>query len=939
MTPDVQMSLTAFVGRERELDELGSLFRAGKRFVTLVGIGGIGKTRLALELGRSASDLDWAKVYLVELAALADPGLVAGSVLESVGGESSRWPLQAAAEYLREAKALLILDCCEHVLGAAREVAEVLLHGCPSVAVLATSRSPLEVAGELVWPVPPLSVGNRGDDGAAGASDAARLFADRAGHVQPGFELSGDVAAAVEAIVRRVDGIPLAIELAAARVRVLSAQEIAGGLDDQLRLLGGGRRPDPRHQTIRASLDWSHDLLTDAERLLFAQLSVFAGGFDLEAAAAVCAGDGIVPGHILDEIAGLVDKSLLAVERRVGTTRFRMLDFVRQYAAERLAAAGQDAVLAGRHRAWFAELARRADRELWALDPAGRSRLDDDSPNLRAAIDDGCARAPEDAMVMAGALGLYWRVRGRLAEGVTVTEQSLGTAVLGQGLGTALLEQSLGTAPPEPSPGRALALAKLSLLSFWLGDFARTQSAATAALNMGAAIGDSRSQALALGQLGALGILSDPRAGDPMLTRAAELAGIAGDDAALCDSLTPLAISYFFQDDPGAMRGPLRKALKLAEAIGFDDVIRWCLWCLAHTAWSAGDLAGARAHGERALATMPGQDTLSRYCAVEVLCLLDAGTGAADAARERAETDLEQSRQERLRLGTGVLMHALGVAALAAGDLDRAAQWATRLYEQESEVRYLGWHAQEILVAVALARDDSAQAKIHVEQLLAAAGPLRNRRARAVGQLGLARALLLDGDDKRAESVTHGALKVLMDNGWRPGVIDALDVVAEVALFTGQYERAVRLMAAARKERATLGLVAFPMLRKRTERNLAAARAALGDESLDQARQDGGRLSLEEAVAYAQRGRGEHADATHGWASLSPVERQVVELASQGLSNPRIAGELFISRNTVKVYLSRAYAKLGVANRTELALLATRHSQTRQNAEKSYPPG
>jgi predicted ATPase/DNA-binding NarL/FixJ family response regulator len=930
MTPDLPMSLTTFVGRERELDELGSLFGAGKRLVTLVGIGGIGKTRLALELARSASDLGWAKVYLVELASLADPGLVNGSVLESVGGGSSRSPLQAAAEYLREVNALLVLDCCEHVLGAAREVAEVLLRGCPSVAVLATSRSPLEIAGELVWPVPPLSIQKRGDEDAAGASDAARLFADRAGHVQPGFELSGDVAAAVEAIVRRVDGIPLAIELAAARVRLLSAQEIAGGLDDQLRLLGGGRRSDPRHQTIRASLDWSYELLTDAERLLFARLSVFAGGFDLEAAVAVCAGDGIVPGKILDEIAGLVDKSLLAVERRVGTTRFRMLDFVRQYAAERLAAAGQDAALAGRHRAWFAELAGRADQELWALDPVGRARLDDDSPNLRAAIDDGCARAPEDALTMAGALGLYWRVRGRLAEGVTATEQSLGTAPLGQ---------SLGTAPPEPSPGRALALAKLSLLSFWLGDFARTQSAATSALEMGAAINDSRSQALALGQLGALAILSDPGAGDPMLTRAAELARIVGDDAALCDSLTPLAISYFFQDDPGAMRGPLREALKVAEAISFDDVIRWCLWCLAHTALSAGDLTGARAHAERALATIPGQNTLSRYCAVEVLCLLDASTGAAASARERAEADLEQSRQERLRLGTGVLTHALGVAALAAGDIDQAERWATNLYEHESEVRYLAWHAQEILVAVALARDDSVQAKIHVEQLLATAEPLRNRRARAVGHLGLARALVLEGDDEQAESVAHGALKVLMDNGWRPWVIDALEVLAEVAVVTGRYERAVRLIAAARKERTTLGLVAFPMLRKRAERNLASARAALGDESLERAQQDGSRLSLEDAVAYAQRGRGEHADATHGWASLSPVERQVVELASQGLTNPGIAGELFISRNTVKVYLSRAYAKLGVTNRTELALLAARHSQARQNAGKPYPPG
>ena len=230
---------------------------------------------------------------------------------------------------------------------------------------------------------------------------------------------------------------------------------------------------------------------------------------------------------------------------------------------------------------------------------------------------------------------------------------------------------------------------------------------------------------------------------------------------------------------------------------------------------------------------MAGQDPLSRYCAVEILCLLDANTGAADAARERAEADFEQSRQERLRLGTGVLMHALGVAALAAGDLDRAEQWARSLYEQESEVCYLGWHAQQILVAVALARDDGVQAKIHVERLLAAAEPLRNRRARAVGHLGLARALLLEGDDERAESVTHDALKVLMDNGWRPGVIDALDVVAEVASFTGRYERAVRLVAAAQKERTTLGLVAFPMLRERTERNLASAGAELGDESLN----------------------------------------------------------------------------------------------------------
>jgi predicted ATPase/DNA-binding CsgD family transcriptional regulator len=911
VTGTLPMSMTTFVGRDQELGEIRSLFREGKRLVTLVGIGGIGKTRMALELGFSAGDLGWANVYFVELAPVTSPDLVDGAVLESVGGGSSRSPLQAVVEDLREATGLLVLDCCEHVLDAARRVSEVVLRRCPAVAILATSRSPLDVEGELVWPVPSLSMQKRGDVAEAGASDAARLFADRASNVQPRFRLGEDVAGAVEAIVRKVDGIPLAIELAAARVRVLSAAEIADGLDDHLQLLRGGHRSDPRHQTIRASLDWSHELLTDQQRQLFARLSVFSAGFDLEAAAAVCAGGAIAPGQVLDEIQGLVDKSLLAVERKAGATRFRMLDFVRQYAAERLVAAGQDVALADRHRAYFRELAQRADRELWALTPAGRARLDDESPNLRAAIDNGCDRAPGDALAMVGAMGLYWRVRGREVEGVTA------------------IEQSLRAAPPEPSPGRALALAKLSVLSFWLGDFARTQSSATSALEMGAEIGDTRSQAFALSRLGALVILSDSAAGDPMLLRAAELARTAGDQVALCDALGSLAISYFFQDDRAAMRGPLEETLKVAEAIGYEDDIRWCLWCLAHTAFSAGELASARAHCERALAMMPGQDQLSRYHAIEVLSLLDAHMGAADAARERAEADLEQSRQEGLLLGTGALMHALGVAALAVGDLDRAEQWATSLYEQESEVCAAAWRAQEVLLTVALARDDSAQAKIHVERLLAAAKPLNNRRAQAIAHLGLARALLLEGDDERAESITHDALKVLMDNRWCPWVIDALDVVAEVAFLTGQYERAVRLIAAAQKERTAVGLVAFPMLRERTKRNLASAGTALGDASLERALQGGARLSLQEAVAYAQRGRGERAGATHGWVSLSPVERQMVELASRGLSNPDIARELFISRNTVKVYLSRTYAKLGVANRTELARLAARHLQGR----------
>jgi predicted ATPase/DNA-binding CsgD family transcriptional regulator len=915
VTGALPMSLTTFVGRERELSELRLLLREGSRLVTLTGMGGIGKTRLALELGFSPIEFGWANVYFAELASVTNPELIAGTVLESVGAPSSRSPLQATVDYLRETRGLIVLDSCEHVLEAVGHVVEALFRGCPSLVILATSRSPLDIPGESVWSVPALSMQGVSEASGRGPSDAARLFVDRAIHVQARFELNEDVLGAVETIVGRVDGIPLAIELAAARVRVLSPREIAGGLDDHLGLLRGRSRLDPRHQTIRASLDWSHALLTAKERRLFARLSIFSGGFDLEAAAAVCSGGSITPDQMLDEIQGLVDKSLLAVDPNEGATRFRMLDFVRQYALELLVTSDEEHLLAVRHRAYFRALAERADRQLWGLDPAGRARLDEESPNLRAAIDDGCIRAPEDALAIVGALALYWRVRGRLAEGV------------------AAIEQSLAAAPPEPSPEHALALAKLSLLSFWLGNFTRTQSAAAAALEMGAAVGDIRSQAIGLEQLGALVILGDSATGDSMLLHAAELARTAGDDVVLCDALASLAISYFFQDNPDAMRSPLEETLRVAEAIDFAGDIRWCLWCSAHTALAAGELSRARTFGERALAMMPGEDPLCRYCAVEVLSIVEAMTGAPDTARVRAETDLEPSIQEGLRLGTGVLMHALGVAALAGGDLDEAHHWATTLYDREPEVRYLAWHAQAILVAVALARGDSGGAKVHVEALLAAAEPLRNQRAKAVGYLGLSRALLLEGDEQQAESVAHNALKIL-ERWWRPDVIDALDILAEVAASQGQHDRAVRLIVAAEKERRTLGLVAFPTAQKRTEQILSAATAALGEENSERAQRDGARLSLEEAVAYAQRGRGKHADATHGWASLSPVEQQVVDRASRGLSNPDIAGELFMSRNTVKVHLSHAYAKLGVANRTELALFATTRSRPIAAAER-----
>jgi predicted ATPase/DNA-binding CsgD family transcriptional regulator len=912
--------LTTFVGRERELSELRLLLREGKRLLTLTGIGGIGKTRLALEVISDIPELGVEKAHFVDLASVTNPQLIDNAVLEAIGGGSHRAPLQATLNHLRDERALVVLDSCEHVLQAVGHLTETLLSSCPFVVILATSRSPLDIPGEMVWTVPALSMRDRDGGIGAGLSDAGRLFADRASHVRT-FELDHDVVDVVETIVRRVDGIPLAIELAAARVRVLSPQEIVTGLDDHLRLLRGARRVDPRHQTIRASLDWSHELLTDEERRLFARLSIFSGSFDLAATAEVCVGDPSAANEILDQIQGLVEKSLVTVESGAGGTRYGMLGFVRQYAYECLMAEGDEAQIAGRHRTYFRQLAECADRELWALNALGRARLDEESPNLRTAIADGCARAPSDALAIVGALWLYWRVRGRVAEGV------------------AAVEQSLAVSPLEPSSEKALALAGLAILTFWLGDYLRTQSSVMEALEIGAAVGDNRSQSFALGRLGALVMLGDPNAGGEMLDKATALARQAEDVVALCDGLCTIAVNSHFKDDRIAMHRAVEELLRLAEPVGFDDDVRWCLWALAHAALSEGDLSAARAFGERGLAMMPGQDKFGHYCMVEVMALLDAMTGAPDVSRLRVEVQLESSRQERMRLGTAAMMHALGVAALAADDLDGARQWATTLYSEEPEVCYLAWHAQEILTIIALDQGDYAQAKIHVEIHLATARRQQNLRAEGLAKLALARTLILQGEDTRAESISHQALKTLFGHGWRPAVIEALEVLAEVALFQGQHERAVRLLGACTSARSALGLVPFPTTQRRADRSLLTARAAMGDQASEVALADGAQLSLDNAVAYAQRGRGERADATRGWASLSPVERQVVDLASKGLDNPAIGEALFISRHTVKAHLSHSYSKLGVANRTELAQLATAHSLTIVDEEQEYPPG
>lgn len=434
-TGNLPLVLTSFVGREREISEVKELL-SGTRLLTLVGPGGCGKTRLAL---RVAADLRNQEdptrsfrdgVWWVSLSSLSDAGLVPNAVASALG--ISETPDRALTEALLaflEAKGLLlVLDNCEHLVGACAGLADELLRSCPDLKVLATSREPLGVAGEVSWPVPPLSLPDS-ERGQAPEdllrSESVRLFVERARATAPDFTLTEENASAVVGLCQRLDGMPLALELAAARVRMFSPAQILDRLDDRFRLLRGSRTATPRHKTLEAAIDWSHELLSEVEKVLFRRLSVFAGGFSLEGEEAVCAGEGIEDDEVLELLSGLVDKSLVVVHGPQGDkARYRMLQTIRQYASEKLRASGEAEAARRRHADFFLALAEEAEPAMMGPEQASwLARLEEEHDNLRAAL--GWLAGEEEAergLRLAAALLRFWWFSGHLAEGCAQLE-------------------------------------------------------------------------------------------------------------------------------------------------------------------------------------------------------------------------------------------------------------------------------------------------------------------------------------------------------------------------------------------------------------------------------------------------------------------------------------------------------------------------------------
>jgi len=428
--------LSEFVGRRAEV-AAGKRALAQSRLVTLTGPGGIGKTRLALRLASDVRRAFADGAWIVELASLRDSALLAREVARSLGfsDRSTLWAVATLSDHLSSRRALLVLDNCEHLLDACAVLAESILRTCRDVRVLTTSREPLGVTGETVLPVPTMSLPDVTDSPTPDLvlrSEAVRLFASRAAGVLPSFAVNEVNAATVAQLVRRLEGVPLAIELAAVRLRSLAPEQVLDRLQNRFQLLtSGSRTAEPRHQTLEATFEWSYELLADDERTMWRRVAVFAGSFDLEAAEAVCDSDGITRDTVFDLIDGLVAKSILICEPDQVPARYHMLDAVREFGLRKLREAGNEGRLARRHRDWYAGLAA-AQEGLGRRQVEWIARLHAEHANLRAALDFCLDKPGEAAAGLRAAcdLWLYWGAHGHLTEGRRWTNALLAAAGL-----------------------------------------------------------------------------------------------------------------------------------------------------------------------------------------------------------------------------------------------------------------------------------------------------------------------------------------------------------------------------------------------------------------------------------------------------------------------------------------------------------------------------
>lgn len=756
--------LTSFIGRYQDLAAVARLLETTP-LITLTGPGGSGKTRLALEVGRRRLDDYAGCVWWVDLTPLADPDYLSQAVAGALGiREQPGRPLaETIGEYLKSLKSLLILDNCEHVAERCGDLASALVNSAPDLTVLATSQVPLAVPGEVVYSLPPLAVPDPRDDATAeslAGYDAVRLFIERARSARPSATFDADVRTIGE-ITARLDGIPLAIELAAARVKVLSISEISHRLADRFQLLASNARGGPaRHQTLRAAMEWSYNLLSQPEQILLRRLSVFAGHLSLDAASAVCAGADVPAEAILDLLTQLVDKSLVAADDHGETRRFRLLESVRQYARERLQEAGEEHATASRHLDVFLRLAQQGEpphrdppQSVW-LD---RMALEYD--NVRGALEWALIHDPSRALRLAAPRWLFWAVRGSLTEGRDWLDRAL--------------RAGAGAGPGE----RAKALLGLSILTMRQGDFARAFGVAEEALGLSRTIDNRPGIALALLIQGAAVMRQgDYPRGMAVLEESLKVAREASDLKGIANALQFLGYTARHRVDFDRATTLLTESAKIFESIGDEWSRADVQHNLALIARRRGDYDEAVRLHEEALQRFRTLGEVGGIASTEnSLGLIAIAQGHYESAQPHLEDALALFRKLGDKGGISLALYSTGLAALKTGDYARASELCQQALDVRRAIGDRRGFAEclEALAAVAVAQMKWEQAA----RRLAAAARIREvigvplapaERSEVDGLLvAVRRELGNDGFSSIVEDLRKAAVEELLQgHGW-----------------------------------------------------------------------------------------------------------------------------------------------------------------------------
>jgi predicted ATPase/class 3 adenylate cyclase len=707
---NLPVQLTSFIGREKEMAEV-KRHLAGARLLTLTGSGGAGKTRLALQVAADVLETYPEGTWLVELASVTDGAFVPQAVASALGVTETQGNSLTATllSLLAGKRMLLLLDNCEHLIQPCAELVETMLRACPKLKVLATSREALAIAGEIAWLVPSLALTDKAGLEAPGAdvkalvaqSEAVRLFIDRAVAAQPSFALTDRNAASVAQICRRLDGIPLAIELAAARVKALSAEQIGARLDDRFRFLTGGSRTAlPRQQTLQALIDWSHSLLTDPERLLLRRLSVFLGGWTLAAAEAVCEGDGLEASQVLDLLSQLLNKSLVAVEDLEGEIRYRLLETIRQYARGKLFDSEETPRVADRHLDYFLGFAEEAEQHLSGSEQlAWLDRLQNEHDNLRAAIEWSRAGTAETAasLRLVGALWQFWYLRGFISEGRKNLDQALvenshapaimraraltGASLLAHAQGDygrapVLIEESLALSRQAGGREELMeALGVAGILAEYREDYDRAKRMQEESLALARELQDKAGMAKALVRRGNLGLADHDqhRQARAMIEEGRALYSELGHRSGTALSLRILALAYSIDGENDRAISLLHESAALSRELGDKGAIAFSTLGLAFIAMGREDYDAAR---------RLSQEGYSLYHEVgnkwgiagsqNFLAYLSVRDGDYHRATALARTSLNLFNELQEKTGVHYCLQVLAMVADAEGSPERA---------------------------------------------------------------------------------------------------------------------------------------------------------------------------------------------------------------------------------------------------------------------------